>query len=107
VALWRDAELAGGDTVDWDLDVVIKPDRSWRWKDAEEFAERLTQPEHYWVDDEQRVREAGRQVVKQVEAGSFPFDGTWCDFEPPAHWERLQMTQPPRGWDRPPISSAY
>jgi hypothetical protein len=107
VALWRDAELAGADTVDWDLDVVIKPDRSWRWKDEEEFAQRLTQPEHYWVDDEQRVREAGSQVVKQVEAGVFPFDGTWCDFQPPAHWERLVMTQPPRGWDRPPISSGY
>ena len=73
VAPWRDAELAGADTVDWDLDVVIKPDRSWRWKDEEEFAQRLTQPEHYWVDDEQRVREAGSQVVKQVEAAVISF----------------------------------
>ncbi|GIH09106.1 hypothetical protein Rhe02_71730 [Rhizocola hellebori] len=107
VALWRDTELAGADTVDWDLDVVIRPDRSWRWKDEEEFAARLTEPEHYWVGSEQRVRDAGRQVIKLAEAGVFPFDGTWCDFQPSPHWEPLVPAQPPRGWDRPPISSAY
>jgi hypothetical protein len=106
LALWRDSDLAGGDTVDWDLDVVIQPDRSWRYKDEEEFAQRLREPEHYWVHDEERVREAGRQVVEQVEARVFPFDGTWCDFDPPAHWAPLVETQLPRGWDRPPISSA-
>ncbi len=107
IVLWRDEVLAGGDTIDWDLDVVVKPDRSWRWKDEEEFAQRLLTPDLYWVKDEHRVWEAGRQVVKQIEAGVFPFDGTWCDFEPPKHWAPLRDTQPRQGWDRPPaISSA-
>ncbi|MEV6963691.1 DUF402 domain-containing protein [Hamadaea sp. NPDC051192] len=98
---WRSAELAGLDTVDWDLDVWIEPDRSWRWKDEEEFAERLRLPDHYWVDDEQRVRQAGLEVIKLVEAGDFPFDGTWTGFRPDPDWGPIVSTTPLPGWDAP------
>jgi hypothetical protein len=98
---WRDPELAGLDTADWDLDVWIEPDRSWRWKDEDLFTERLAQPEHYWVDDEARVRRAGQEVVALVEAGAFPFDGTWCDFRPDPTWAVSAPEAPPPGWDRP------
>jgi hypothetical protein len=98
---WRDpVGTAGLDTVDWDLDVWVDPDRSWRWKDEELFAARLAEPEHYWVDDEARVRQAGREVVALVEAGAFPFDGTWCDFRPEVTWTEPPPTLPP-GWNRP------
>jgi len=97
---WRDGDLAGLDTVDWDLDVVIQPDRSWNWKDEEEFAERLRTPEHYWVDDEQRVRAAGQEVIKLAEAGDFPFDGTWTDFSPDPGWTPI-VADLPADWDRP------
>jgi protein associated with RNAse G/E len=96
---WRDPGLAGIDTVDWDLDVVIHPDRSWEWKDEEEFAARLAMPDAYWVDDEERVRQAGKDVVELVEAGAFPFDGTWCDFRPDPAWPALS-TAFPAGGDR-------
>ncbi|GAA1647917.1 DUF402 domain-containing protein [Actinoplanes couchii] len=98
--VWQDDELAGIDTVDWDLDVVIEPDRSWRWKDEDDFVTRLTMPESYWVDDEKRVRRAGQDVVALVEAGVFPFDGTWCDFVPDPSWGPLPLDLP-AGWDRP------
>jgi uncharacterized protein DUF402 len=98
---WRDARLAGLDTVDWDLDVWVDADRSWRWKDEEEFVARLAWPEYYWVDDEQRVRAAGREVVNLVEAGGFPFDGTWCDYLPPDGWGPVTADDLPSGWDRP------
>ncbi|NUR70815.1 MAG: DUF402 domain-containing protein [Hamadaea sp.] len=98
---WRSADLAGLDTVDWDLDVWIEPGRTWRWKDEEEFVERLSQPDYYWVDDEQRVREAGRAVIELVEAGKFPFDGTWTDFRPDPDWSPIASTEPPPGWDAP------
>lgn len=39
---WHDGDLAGLDTVDWDLDVRIGPDRRWEWKDEELFAARRT-----------------------------------------------------------------
>ncbi|BCJ57952.1 DUF402 domain-containing protein [Micromonospora endophytica] len=98
---WDDGELAGVDIVDQDLDVCVRPDRSWEWKDEGEFVERLAFPEHYWVPDEAAVRAEGKRVIAIAEAGEFPFDGTWCDFTPPAEWttpERL-----PEGWDRTPV----
>src|SRR5262245_31896084 len=82
---WRDGDLCGLDTVDWDLDVLAEPDRTWRWKDEQEFAGRLRDP-RYWVDDEAEVRSAGAAVVALIEAGAFPFDGTWTDFRPDPTW---------------------
>lgn len=102
---WRDAGPAGLDTADWDLDVVIHPDGTWQWKDEAEFAERLLTPEAYWVDDEDRVRAAGDEVVKLVEAGAFPFDGTWCDFRPDPAWP-VPSPGRPRDWDRPESARA-
>ena len=98
---WDDGGVAGIDVVDQDLDIVVAPDRTWWWKDEAEFAERLALPEHYWVQDEAAVRAEGRRVVKLIEAGEFPFDGTWTDFVPDPAWP-VPRTLPP-GWDRPPL----
>lgn len=78
----------------------VRPDRTWEWKDEEEFVERLAFPEHYWVPDEAAVRAEGKRVIALAEAGEFPFDGTWCDFVPPAQWRTPGRL--PDGWDRPP-----
>lgn len=96
---WDDGRLAGVDTVDHDLDIHVDPDRTWRWKDEDEFAGHLRHPDLYWVSDADAVRAAGEQVVKLVEAGQFPFDGTGADFRPPPHWPVPDATPP--GWDRP------
>jgi hypothetical protein len=97
---WDDGDVAGVDTVDQDLDIVVAPDRTWRWKDEEEFAERLVLPDHYWVPDEAAVWAEGRRVIKRIEAAEFPFDGTWIEFVPDPTWP-VPRTLPP-GWDRPP-----
>jgi hypothetical protein len=99
---WDDGSttgVAGVDIVDEDLDIVVSPDRSWQWKDEEEFLERLALPEHYWVADEAAVRAEGERVIKEIEAGVFPFDGTWCDWQPPPAW--APPSGLPAGWDRP------
>ena len=95
---WDDGPVAGIDVVDQDLDVVVAPDRSWEWKDEDEFAERLALPDHYWVRDEAAVWAEGRRVIKIAEAGEFPFDGTWTDFVPDPEWSVPEL---PAGWDRP------
>jgi Protein of unknown function (DUF402) len=95
---WDDGDLAGIDTVDHDLDVVVPPDRTWRWKDEEEFAYHLAHPDVYWVDDEQAVRDAGERAVKLIEAGQFPFNGARTDFRPDPSWA-IPTVLPP-GWDR-------
>jgi hypothetical protein len=91
----------GVDFSDQDLDIVVGPDRGWRWKDEDEFTERLAHGGHYWVRDEKAVRAEGERLVPLIEAGAFPFDGTWCDFRPPAGW-RTPTGLPP-GWDRPRV----
>jgi hypothetical protein len=96
---WDDGDLAGIDMVDQDLDILVRPDRSWQWKDEEEFVERLAFPSHYWVADDAAVRAEGHRVVRLIEAGQFPFDGTWCDFQPDPQW--TVPAELPAGWDRP------
>ncbi len=97
---WVDGDVAGVDIVDQDLDVVVRPDRSWQWKDEGEFTERLAFADRYWVSDEAAVRAEGLRVIDQIEAGEFPFDGTWVDFAPDPSWS--VPTVLPAGWDRPP-----
>jgi hypothetical protein len=97
---WDDGDVAGVDVVDQDLDIVVRPDRSWEWKDEDEFTERLALPDHYWVPDEAGVRAEARRVIKLIEAGDFPFDGTWTDFHPDPTWP--VPTSLPSGWNRPP-----
>jgi uncharacterized protein DUF402 len=96
---WDDGPVAGIDVVDQDLDIVAAPDRSWQWKDEDEFAERLALPSQYWVPDEAAVWAEGRRVTKMIEAGDFPFDGTWTNFHPDPGWPT--PTELPEGWDRP------
>jgi hypothetical protein len=98
---WEDDGLAGVDIVDQDLDLVVRPDRTWEWKDEEELAERLAHPAHYWVTDEAAVRAEGERVLSLVNRGRFPFDGTWCDFRPDPGWP--VPTDLPPGCRRPPV----
>jgi len=102
---WDDGTVAGIDTIDYDLDLVVAPDRGWRWKDEEEFRDHLAHPDVYWTDDEAGVRADGERVVKLIEAGDFPFDGTGCEFRPPPEWS--VPTAMPGGWDRPAACRPY
>jgi hypothetical protein len=93
---------AGVDTLDYDLDIVVAPDRSWAWKDEDEFAEHLAHPDVYWCDDEAAVRAEGNRMVTLIEAGEWPFDGTFTDFRPDPGWpvpsEMLDGWRRPRAW---------
>jgi hypothetical protein len=96
---WRDASIAGVDTIDYDLDLIVAPDRTWRWKDEDEFAARLRESRLYWVDDEAAVWAEGERLAKLAEAGEFPFDGRMTDFRPDPAW--TVPVAMPAGWDRP------
>jgi hypothetical protein len=54
------------------------------------------------VPDPDAVWSEGRRVIKRIEAGEFPFDGTWADFVPDPSWPVLSSL--PGGWDRRPVS---
>ncbi|MEU0135026.1 DUF402 domain-containing protein [Streptomyces sp. NPDC006296] len=80
------------DVADHELDVVVAPDRGWRWKDERSFAEKTGHPAYWSAEEAVAIRTEGRRVTRLAEAGAFPFDGSWCTFTPPPHW-----TRPPRG----------
>lgn len=74
------------DVEDLELDVTVAPDRSWQWKDERSFAEKTGHPAYWSAEEAHAIRAEGRHVAGLAEAGAFPFDGTWCDFVPPASW---------------------
>ena len=94
------ARWAGGvDTEDHALDLWFAPDRSYRWKDEDEFEARTGHPRYWSAGQAAEIRAEGERLVKLAEAGEFPFDGTWCDLRPDPAW-RAPAELPP-GWDRP------
>jgi hypothetical protein len=89
----------GHDCFDQALDILVTPERTWTWKDEDEFAERTGVPGFWDADQAQRIRDEGVTMIKRAEAGEFPFDGTWCDFAPDPQW---QPTALPWWWDQVP-----
>ncbi|HEX4700741.1 MAG TPA: DUF402 domain-containing protein, partial [Pseudonocardiaceae bacterium] len=83
------------DRVDGVLDVAVAPDRSWRWKDEDE-ANAAVAAGRINAAQLSRLRTEGERLIALVEAGAFPFDGTWCDFRPDPAWERPTL---PAGLD--------
>ena len=72
----------GQDIRDHALDIVVGPDRTWQWKDEDEFADRIGHP-WFWTEAQAaEIRAEGERVVEQIEAGAYPFDGTFVDFRP-------------------------
>ncbi|WP_424215420.1 cytidylyl-2-hydroxypropylphosphonate hydrolase [Streptomyces sp. BI20] len=88
----------GVDSVDHFLDIVVDPDRSWSWRDEDEFeqAQRVG-----LIDAEQadRVRRAGLAAVSVIEAWGPPFDDGWEDWRPDPAWTVPIL---PTDWDRTP-----
>ncbi|MBO0869462.1 MAG: DUF402 domain-containing protein [Micromonosporaceae bacterium] len=96
---WAHGGLAGVDTFDHALDLVVSPDRSWRWKDQDELLERVGHPAYWSASEAEQIRAEGERVVADVESGAFPFDGSWVDFRPDPAWPT--PTLPAAGWDLP------
>jgi hypothetical protein len=72
----------GVDIHDYALDILVAPDRSFEWKDEDEFAQ-LTGHPFFWDEaGAKAIRAEGERVIALAAAGMFPFDGTWCDLAP-------------------------
>lgn len=72
-------------THDCALDMVVRPDLSWEWKDVDEFEELVSRG---FFTDEQAVsvRADADRVVKVIESGGPPFCDGWEDWRPDSGW---------------------
>ncbi|MER7764914.1 DUF402 domain-containing protein [Streptomyces sp. NPDC097619] len=90
---------AGGvDSEDHFLDISVYPDRTWAWRDEDEFA----QAQHAGLLDAaraERVRQAGVAAVELIERWGEPFSAGWQDWRPDPAWGVPVL---PEDWDRTP-----
>ncbi|MFD5857481.1 MULTISPECIES: cytidylyl-2-hydroxypropylphosphonate hydrolase [Streptomyces] len=93
------ARWSGGvDSEDHFLDISVHPDRSWHWRDEDEFA----QAQRDGLMDDQlaaRVRRAGRDAVEVIRAWGPPFADGWQHWRPDPAWAVPSL---PEDWDRTP-----
>ncbi len=87
--------LLGYDFMDHVLDIVIDPDRSWRWKDEDELAAAVRLA--VITDREAHaIRAEGERVIASLEAHLSPFCDGWERWEPDPTWPIPVL---PSGWD--------
>ena len=82
----------GVDTSDNALDIVARPGpegNTWEWKDEDEFTERIGHPWYWDAATAAGIRAEGERVAVRIEAGDFPFDGSFCDFRPDPAWPAI------------------
>jgi hypothetical protein len=77
------------------LDLVVEPDRSWRWKDKHELETpvRRGMLDAHTIDHIQADADA---VVARIDAGEPPFCAPWPSWIPKREWSTPSL---PHGWD--------
>lgn len=86
----------GFETMDLALDVIVEPDRSWRWKDEDEL-EAFVQRGVFDRAIAERIHAEGLEVVGCAERDEPPFCEPWPDWRPDPSWAVPEL---PQGWDR-------
>jgi len=86
----------GFDTMDFELDIVISPDRSnWHWKDEHQFEE-MVAGGVFSGEEARYIRAEGERVIQKMQANQPPFCDGWDQWSPPALWSKPEL---PPGWD--------
>ncbi|GAC1672216.1 MAG: DUF402 domain-containing protein [Candidatus Dormibacteraceae bacterium] len=86
----------GIQAMDLMLDILVSPDRTWRWKDEDEF-DAVIAAGLYSDATVLAVRNEAESVIRRIEQHAAPFDDTWIAWRPPAEWKLPVL---PHGWDQ-------
>ncbi|MGK5534007.1 cytidylyl-2-hydroxypropylphosphonate hydrolase [Streptomyces sp. URMC 129] len=86
----------GVDSEDHFLDIAVYPDRSWEWRDEDEFAQ-AQQAGLLDAGQAERIRAAGREATRLIRAWDRPFSENWASWRPDPRWRTPQL---PDDWDR-------
>jgi protein associated with RNAse G/E len=84
------------DTLDLELDLIIKPDLSMEWKDEDDYQKAMEQGliTSEWT---RRIEDAQLEILDRLESRKYPFDGSWLDWLPDPSWFPPKL---PENWDR-------
>lgn len=88
----------GVDSEDHFLDISVRPDRSWRWHDEDEFAE-ARRVGLMDAGKAAEVQAAGRAALDVIESWGAPFSDGWQHWRPDPSWVVPPL---PNDWDRTP-----
>jgi hypothetical protein len=87
----------GFDTRDYELDIVVNPDLSWKWKDEAELRN--------WVDQgvftktqASDFRRYGLDVVSRLDPRNAPFTEEWKNWQPDSDWGLLKLPPDSSEW---------
>lgn len=89
---WRSA--LGFDATDHLLNIVIRPDRRWRWKDEAHLAEAVDVG-LFAREKGRAIREEGERAIARIEAWGAPFHEGWESWRPDPGWPLPEVVS---GW---------
>ena len=95
----------GIDVCDEVLDIVVRPDRSYLWKDTAEMEELMAKGIYTRAESDQ-LYEAGQDVFALVEAEAPPFDDEWIAFQPGPEIASRGIPELPEGWQFLPLADS-
>ena len=75
----------GMDTLDLDLDLIVKPDLSFEWKDINEYQKGI-ETGIIWPDWVREIELAKQEVLNRIASRRYPFDKSWLDWRPDTTW---------------------
>lgn len=86
----------GIDTLDLDLDLIINPDFSFRWKDEDDYQKAI---DHEVIMPEwtQEIEIAKKEIFNKLEKRQYPYDGSWLNWMPDPNWLAPKL---PKNWDK-------
>lgn len=75
---------------DYALDIVVKPDLTWSWKDEDEF-EALVARVFFSDKKVSSIRDAAVRLVKVIESGGSPFCDGWENWRADERWPEPRL----------------
>jgi hypothetical protein len=93
----------GFDFSDEVLDIVVRPDRTYVWKDEDQMAQCVALG-IYSQAEADRLHAAGSEVIDLIEQSKSPFDSEWPHWTPPS--DLRCIPEAPQGWHLLPLADS-